>query len=246
MRSVESVLSIPGDVYMDILLWKSENSHHRNVQFRGLCGQMPLSTMEVYPYGTGSIGHIALYVPQLCDIFIVGHRLNWYGLTHVRSHAASYSSCIQFYVPFENVCSGSYFQWLQLQHRTRLTGVCVAAVSRCVVHCIKRLSFGSIRLQSHLGEVFLGSWLAGVETWRRWSRKEVGSAEDYIVSYKSKWNEWQPTYMFHSSSILLRIGTLSEATGDSNGRAIFFSQSENVCLFTCIHHDEWQLISHVW
>ena len=100
------------------------------------------------------------------------------------------------------------------------TGVCIAAVSRREAPCWKRLSFGLIRLQSPLVEVFLEPWLAVVETWGRWSRKEVGSAEDYIVSYKSKWNEWQPTSTFNPNWILLCIGALRIAAGDSNVRAI--------------------------
>jgi len=52
----------------------------------------------------------------------------------------------------------------------------------------------------------------------------VGSPEDYIVTYKLKCNEWQPTCTFNSSWILLRI-----AAGDSNGPLIC-SKSVWCCL----------------
>jgi hypothetical protein len=133
-----------------------------------------------------------------------------------------------------------------LPSRGGLPGGCVAAVCCQVALCLKRLSFGMIRLQFHLGEVFLEPWLAVVEMWGRRSQKEVGSAEDYIVSYKSKWNEWQPTCMLNSSRILLRIVALHIAARDSNGRAISVSSSNVVYFFTGIHRDEQQLISHVW
>ena len=65
---------------------------------------------------------------------------------------------------FLNVRPGSCFRWLQLQRRGGLTGVCVAAESRQEAHCVKRLSFGSIQLQSHLEEVFQDPWLVVVES----------------------------------------------------------------------------------
>jgi len=193
---------------------------------------MPWSTTEVSCYRQRWIGHVALYIPQLCIILLVDRHLHRYGLTHIRSHAASYCCCFWIYVLFSNVHPGSYFRWLQLESRGELTGVCVAAVSHWVMHCLKRLSLGSIRLQSHLVEVFLEPWLAVVEWWGRWSRKEVGSPEDYIVSYKSKWNEWQPTCTFNSSWIRLRIAALCIAAGDSNGSAIC-SKSVRCWLFAC-------------
>jgi len=185
---------------------------------------------------------------SLCSLCTpaVRYILSWPSSTQIWIDSHPIVCCFLFLLlpvlrTFLNVCSESYFRWLQLRHCGGLTGVCVAAVTRQVAPCVKRLSFGSIRLQSHLEEVFREPWLAVVEMWGRWSRKEVGSAEDYIVSYKSKWNEWQPTCTFHSSWILLCI-----AAGDSNGRASSVSWSNVVCLFTRIHRDERQLISHVW
>jgi hypothetical protein len=53
---------------------------------------------------------------------------------------------------------------------------------------VKHLSIISILLKSYPEEVFREPWLASEETCGICSQKEVGSAEDYIVSYKSKWN----------------------------------------------------------
>jgi len=78
------------------------------------------------------------------------------------------------------------------------------------------------------------------DKWGRWSQKEMGSAEDYLVSYRSKLNEWQPTYTLNSCWIMLHI-----AAGDSNGCAISISRFNIVCLFIRIHQDEPQLMSHI-
>jgi len=226
------VSSIPGDVYHQLRVQKSQNWQHRAVHLRGLCGQMPWSTLEVSRYGQWWIGHVALFVPQLCVILLVDRHLHQDGLTHIRSHGASYSCCLRFYLLFKSVGPGSYFQLLQLQRCGELSGVCVAAVSHLVAQCLKCLSFGSIRLQSHLVDVFLEPWPAVVEWWGRWSWKEVGSREDYIVSYKSKWNEWQPTCIFNSSWIQLCEVAPHIAAGDSNGGAIC-SESVRWCVFVC-------------
>jgi len=80
---------------------------------------------------------------------------------------------------------------------------------------------------------------------RKMITKEVGSPEDYIVSYKLKWNEWQPTCIFNSSWILVHIAPLRRDAGDSKGPAMC-SMSVRCCLFVPgIHRDELQLISHV-
>jgi len=181
---------------------------------------MPWSPMEVSRYWQRWIGHVALYVPPLCIILLVDRRLHQSGLTYIRLHAASYSCCFRFYVLFWNVLPGSYFWRLQLQHHGELTAVCVAAVSHWVAHCLKRLSFGLIQLQSHLVEVYLEPWLAVVEWWGWWSRREVGCPEDSIVSYNSKWNGWQPTCTFNSFWIRLCIAALCIVAGDSNSPAI--------------------------
>ena len=62
---------------------------------------------------------------------------------------------------------GPYFWLLQLQRRSGLTGVCVAAVSQPGAHWMKRLSFGSIRIVSHRAEVFVEPRLAVVEKVRK-------------------------------------------------------------------------------
>jgi hypothetical protein len=165
---------------------KSQNWQHHDVQFRRLCGQKPWWTMEVCRYRKQQIGHIALYIPQQCVVFLVDLGLHRYELIHIRSHAATYSRCFWLYVPCINPHPGLYFRWLQMQRCGGLTAFCGAAVSRPVGHCLKCLLFGSIPLLSHLGQVYLEQWLVVVERGGRGSWDEVGSAEHYIVSYKSK------------------------------------------------------------
>ena len=204
---------------------------------------MHWSTMEVSRYEPRWIGQVALYVPLLCVIMLLDLGLHYYGLSHIGSCAASYCwslVCFRFHVLFSNVHPGSYFWWIQLQRRGELTGVCVADMFYRVAHFLKSLLFGSIRLQSHLVEVFLESWLAVVEWWGRWWRKEVGNPEDYLVSYKSNWNEWQPTCTFNSSRIRLHIAALRQAEGDSNGPAMC-NQSVGCCLFVCRDISWWTI-----
>jgi len=146
-----------------------------------------------------------------------------------------FQMCVQGHICwllYSNVHPGSYFWWLQLQRRGEQAGVCIAAVSHWVAHCLKCLSFCLIRLQLHLVEVFLEPCLAVVECWGRWSRNGVGSPEDFIVSYKSKWNEWQPTCTLVSRWIRLCIAALRIAAGDSNSPAIC-SKSVRCCLIVC-------------
>ena len=164
--------------------------------------------MEVSRYRQRFISLLACYVPQLCITLSVDRRLHRCGLTHIASHASSYCCWFRFYLLFLIVHPGSYFLWQQLQHRGGLTCVCVAAVSHWVAHCVNHLSFSSIRLQSHLVEVFLEPSLAVVEWWRRWSRNEVGCPEEYIIRFKSKCNEWQPTCTFNWSGIWQRMAGL--------------------------------------
>jgi len=108
--------------------------------------------------------HSSLCTTALHHIF-VHCCLHRFGCTHIRSHDASYSCYFPMYLQFVNVHPGSYFWWLPLERHSGPTGVCVAAVSHWVAHCVKRLSFGSILLQSHLVEVFLEPCLAVVEWW---------------------------------------------------------------------------------
>jgi len=69
---------------------------------------MPLSTMEVSCHGQQWIGHAALNIPQLCVILLVDGHLHGYGLTHIRSHAASDFCPFQCWLLFSNVRPGSY------------------------------------------------------------------------------------------------------------------------------------------
>jgi hypothetical protein len=201
---------------------------------------MPWLTMEICRYRKRKIGHSALYIPLLCIMFLVSLRLHRYALNHIRSHASSTTCCVQFNVPFFNVSAGWYVRCLHLEQCGGLTGVYIAAVSRQVAHSVKSLTLSLIRRTLHIEEVFQEAWLAVVETWGRWSRKDVGSAEDFILCSKYKWNEWEPTCMFNSKWILLHI-----AARDCNDHAISVSRSDVGCLITGIHQHERQRISRV-
>ena len=43
------------------------------------------------------------------------------------------------------------------------------------------------------------------KSWGRSKPKQVGSPEEYIVSFKSKWHAKQPTWLFYTRLLLLRI-----------------------------------------
>jgi hypothetical protein len=176
-------------------------------------------------------------------MLFVDRCLHRYGLTHIPSHAPTDACFFPFFIPFLNVCPGIYFWLQQLYSFGGLTCVCITAVSHWVAHWLRRLSFGMIRPQKHLVEVFLEAWLPVVERSGGWSWKEVGSLEDYIVSYKSKCNECQPTGSFNSSQILLGIGVLCTAAGDSNGAAIC---SKSVCICFYVYRDtSWWMTANI-
>ena len=50
-----------------------------------------------------------------------------------------------------------------MQRRAGHTGVSVTAVSQLVAHCMKPLLVGSIRICSHLAELFMQPYIAPVE-----------------------------------------------------------------------------------
>lgn len=176
--------------------------------------------MEVCLYPKCQLGRAACYILQTCVIGIVNHHWHWYGLSHIRLHAASYSCSFLFYVTFLHLRQGSYCRWLRLQHRSVQIGVCIHSVSCHVVCCLKRLWFGSIWPQWNLVAVFLKPWLHCVERCGRWSRNQLGRAADYMVSYQSKWNEWQWTCTVNSCWILLCIVALLISAEDTNSRTM--------------------------
>jgi len=120
--------STHGDAYQEIHLQKSHSWQHHDVRFRGLCGQMPLSTMEVSRYGQRWICYVALYGHPLYVIQLIDHPLPWYGYTHISLHAASYFSCSQSCGQFLNVHPGLYVWWLHWQRHGELTCVCALVV----------------------------------------------------------------------------------------------------------------------
>jgi len=176
VRCLYPVPSTLGDCYHDILAQKWHSWENHVVRFRGLCGQMPLSMMDVSHYGHRYIGHVPLYIHQLYILLLVDGLLAWYGFTNIRSHSASDSCCSRIYWLLWNVYPGSYFQWLHWVHRGGLTGVWVAAVSHWVAHWMTCLSFSSIQIHSHLADILVEPWLAGVEKVRKMITKRSGKS----------------------------------------------------------------------
>ena len=133
-------------------------------------------TIEVLHYGQRSIGHIALYLYPLYNIHLVDCQLLRYGYTNIQLHAASGSCCFRSYGRFLYVHHGSYFQWLHLQRCGGVTGVRIVAVCQRGTHWMKRPSMCSIRICSHLAELFLYPSFAGVELERKMMTKRSGKS----------------------------------------------------------------------
>jgi hypothetical protein len=94
-------------------------------------------------------------VHQLYIILLVDHLLYRYEATHIQLHAAPCDCCVRDNIHCLNADQGPYFRWQEMQCRGGLTGVCVAAVSQPGAHWIKRPSFGSIEMESHLADMFV-------------------------------------------------------------------------------------------
>jgi hypothetical protein len=105
-RSLKVVLCTPRDLDHEIHPWKSQCRLHHDAWFRGLCPQIPLSTMEVSLCSARFICHGAHCVPQLYIILLVDHHSHSYGDTHIQLHAAACYSCVRFDILCINVCSG--------------------------------------------------------------------------------------------------------------------------------------------
>jgi hypothetical protein len=67
-------LSTHQDVYQEIRQQKSQSLQHQDICFRGLSGQMPLSTMDVSHYGQQSIGYVPLSIHWMNGIWSIGGR----------------------------------------------------------------------------------------------------------------------------------------------------------------------------
>ena len=83
---------------------------------------------------------------------------------------------------------GEDFGWRQLQPRGELPCVCITPVFQPGACLMKRLSFSPIQIQSHRVEVFAEPSPTAVENVRNMINK-AENPEQYIVSYKSEWNE---------------------------------------------------------
>jgi len=150
---------------------------------------MPYSTMEISQSRLLNIGHMTIYIYTLCIIQSLHCHLPLYRFTLIVLHAASDSCCLPFYRPFQNVWLRSYLWSLHFLHRGGSTAICIVTVSPRAAHQMNCLLVGSIRIRSHLAEVFKVLWFAGVAMERNMMTKEMGSPEEYIVSFKSKRNQ---------------------------------------------------------
>jgi len=128
LRWLYSVSSTERDAYHVIRPQKSQSWQHHDVWFRRLCGQMPLSTIEVSSSWQEYIGHVGVNVHQRYIVWLIDCRLPLYAYTYIQQHNASWSFRFQSYAQFFKVYSGLYFWCLHGQCRSGLTGVCVYAV----------------------------------------------------------------------------------------------------------------------
>ena len=160
LRSANHDVSTPRDLYHELRSGKSQSWRYHDICLCWLCWQMHSSTMQVWHCRQSSIGHRALYVYQLCMILFVHRLLHRYGPTRIRLHGAAYYCSVRFYVLFPTCIMG---RCLELEHRIRPTGVCIAGVSEWGADFMKRPLSGSIQIQFLWAEVFVEPWLAVVE-----------------------------------------------------------------------------------
>jgi len=141
-----------------------------------------------------------------------------------------------FYVFVLNVRPGSYFRCLLLKRCGALTGVCVAVVSQPGAHWMKRPSCGSIRIQSHWANVFVGPWLPVVEMVRKMITKSGKSCGIYSKLQVTR------GWMTVNLHVLLKI---YPAAYSCNLQVIpmflqfAVSRSDVGCLFVCWDRLKW-------
>jgi len=129
-----------------------------------------------------------------------------------------------------------------------ISSVATIAASRWMNWCLRCccVSLGGALFEEPVGWLDSASITPGcsisrpiisVVKWgERRSWKEVRSSGDYIVSYKSNWNEWQSTRNFNWAWIRLCIAALHIAAGYSSSPTIW-SMSPQWCLF--VRRDIW-------
>jgi len=98
----------------------SKKCQHHDVEFYGLCRQMPWWTMVVIYSGQWWIGHLSIYVHQVYIIWFVNSHLLGCGVSWNWLHATSKSCCFRYYVPCLNLHPLSHVQWLHWQHHGEL------------------------------------------------------------------------------------------------------------------------------
>jgi len=123
-----------GNAYVEIWPLKSQSWQPHDVQFHGLSGKIPSSTMDVSQHGLQSIGRVALYVHPLHFLQYIDGRLPWYTYTYISLHAAYDSWCFQSYRLLLNVHPGSCYLWLHSQRSGGVTGVCILVLCEGVMY----------------------------------------------------------------------------------------------------------------
>jgi len=88
--------------------------------------------------------------------------------TNFRTCAAFNCCCFRIYRLFSKLRLWSYVRWQHLQHCGRLSGICIEVGSQWVVYWMKSPLFCLIPIRSHLAEVSVETWCAGVEVKRWW------------------------------------------------------------------------------
>jgi len=175
-----------GDDWHWIRPLTSQSWKQHDVQFRGMCGQMLSPTQEVSHCGRLLVGHAALIVCQLYVISLLDGRQPRYNNTHIQLCAACYPCCFWFSGELFTVFPEWYLPWQHWECCGGQSGSWIEVGPQLVVYWMKRSSFCSIPIHSHLAAVSVQPWFAGVEVKRWWWPKEVGSPGKLITKWSAK------------------------------------------------------------
>jgi hypothetical protein len=94
-RVIKPVSSTLRDAYQEICPQQSPSLQHHDVQYWGLCRQIPSLTLEVSHNGQQWIGRVALDVQLPYIILLIDCCVPRYVYTHIQLHAGAYSCFFQ-------------------------------------------------------------------------------------------------------------------------------------------------------
>jgi hypothetical protein len=158
-------------------------------------------------------------------------------------NAAAYDCCVQFYVLFWNVSLRPYIWWQQWRRHGGMTGVCIAAVSQPTLDWMKRKSFGLVRIESHLAEVFRQWRLAEVEMVRKMITKSGKSwriCRELQVIKESMTVNWHLHPKFHPAVYSCKLRVIQTVPRFAE------SWSDVVCLFVFRQTLKWATADTSW